>query len=73
MSTTIEIAKAGLNRFYDEGYVCWPLGKLTVVFQNKRLEQPEIANELKRWEEAGWIKLPKTDAEYLIMLNIIPD
>ena len=73
MNTTIEIAKAGLNRFYDEGYVRWPEDKLTVVFGNHSLQEPAIAQALESWETQGWIKLPKRKAEYAVILAVIPD
>lgn len=68
----IEIAKAGLNRFYEEGYTRWPLDKLRTIFQKNDLESPEIAAALKEWEKSGWVQLPKTDEEYLVLLQLIP-
>ncbi len=73
MDTIIEIAKAGLNRFYDEGYVRWPEEKLRVIFSNHSLQEPEIARTLENWETQGWIKLPKRKEEYVEVLTVIPN
>lgn len=73
MDKIIGIAKAGLNRFYDEGCVRWPEEKLKVVFGNRSLQDPEISEILEEWQIAGWVQLPKRKEEYLNMLTIIPD
>jgi len=73
MDTIIEIAKAGLNRFYDEGYVRWPEEKLGVLFSNHSLQEPEIERALESWAAQGWIKLPKGKEKYVEILTIIPD
>ncbi len=73
MDTVIEIAKAGLNRFYDEGYVRWPEEKLRVVFSNRSLQEPGIERILESWAAQGWIKLPKRKEEYAEVLTLIPD
>lgn len=73
MNTIIEIAKAGLNRFYDEGYSRWPEEKLRVVFSNHSLQEPEIERTLESWAAQGWIKFPKRKEEYIEILTIIPD
>jgi hypothetical protein len=73
MDTIIEIAKAGLNRFYDEGYVRWPEEKLRVLFSNHSLLEPEIERALGSWAAQGWIKLSKERREYIEVLTIIPD
>lgn len=71
MNSILEIAKAGLNRFYDEGFTQWPEEKLKVVFSNQNLEGEEIQAVLKRWHAAGFIELPRQKHEYLKMLGII--
>jgi hypothetical protein len=73
MDTTIEIAKNGLNRFHDEGFARWPAEKLRAVFGNQDLESENIMRVLEKWRDAGYIKLPKTNEEYLRMLKIIAD
>jgi hypothetical protein len=73
MDMIIEIAKAGLNRFYDEGCAHWPEEKLRVVFSNYSLEEPEIEMALENWAAQGWIKLPKRKEKYVEVLTIIPD
>ena len=73
MATIIAIAKAGLNRFYDEGFTCWPEDKLRAIFSNQDIEVDPIKTELESWQKSGWIELPKTKLEYLNMLEIIPD
>jgi hypothetical protein len=72
MDNIIEIAKAGLNRFYDEGYIRWPEDKLRTLFCNRGLQEPEIASALEEWKAGGCIELPKQTNEYLKMLTIIP-
>ena len=71
--TFIDIAKAGLNRFYDEGYTVWPKSKLQSLFSNHSLESEEVMSELLSWDKEKWINLRKEDNQYLIMLSIIPD
>jgi len=67
MSTTTEIAAAGLNRFYDEGFTRWPEEKLRPLFSNADIESEAIQQELARWQEMGWIELPRRKDVYLIV------
>ena len=73
MDKTIEIAKNGLNRFYDEGFVRWPAEKLRAVFGNQDLRNEKIMRTLEEWRDAGYIELTKTNEQYLKMLKIIAD
>lgn len=73
MDTIIEIAKTGLNRFYDEGFVSWPEEKLRVLFSNHCLHNPEIERALESWAAQGWIKLHKGKEKYVEILSIIPN
>jgi hypothetical protein len=73
MNSTISIAKAGLNRFYDEGYVTWPEDKLRVIFGNLSLDVPDVARVLLVWEGNGWIKLAKSRDSYITVLKPIGD
>lgn len=73
MNPIIEIAKAGLNRFYEEGCVSWTEEKLRVIFGNHLLQEPEIEQVLQLWQANGWIKLSRRSEEYAVVMSIIPD
>jgi hypothetical protein len=73
MNKAIEIAIAGLNRFYDEGFTRWPEDKLIPLFSNRNLDDFDILNALSRWEGQGWVRIEKSSSCYLEVLSIIPD
>lgn len=69
IKSAIRIGVSGLWRFYDDGFVRWPRNKLTPLFSNLDLEQPEIQKELESLEKKGLIKLLRTNDCYLEVLR----
>ena len=68
----IEVAKAGLSRFYDEGFYQWPEAKLRVVFGNRDLEDPLIQAALVAWQQQGIIRLVARPDLYIEMIKDFP-
>lgn len=62
-----ETAKAGLARFFDEGYTKWPEDKLRVIFANRDLNDPDVQSLLSNWLALGIVELPRRADCYLIM------
>lgn len=64
-------ARAGINRFFDEGFTRWPKNKLSVLFDNRPLETEEIQAILTSWEKSGFIRLRKNTDVYFEVLKQI--
>jgi hypothetical protein len=67
----IEVAKAGINRFLDEGFTSWPEDKLRPLFLNRPLEDESIKAILTLWEESGSIRLLRHPDAYIQVLKHI--
>ena len=72
ISNSIRAAKAGLSRFYDEGYYRWPESNLRIIFDNQDLDDPGIQTALETWQQQGVIKLLARPDVYLEMLKDFP-
>ena len=69
----LDVAKAGLRRFFDEGHYIWTKNDFTAALGGIDLNSPDVQNELKRWQNAGAIRLLGKDQSYLEVLSRIPD
>ena len=64
-------ARAGLNRFFDEGMSRWPEEKLRPLFSHADLDHPAIQKALSEWESSGYITLDRSPDCYLTIRTII--
>ena len=69
----LDVAKAGLRRFFDEGHYIWTKKDFAAALGGVDLNSPDVQNELKRWQNAGAIRLLGKDQSYLEVLSRIPD
>ena len=70
-NTVIEIAKAGLNRFFSEGYTKWPEDKLLALFDNRPMSDPIVKKTIEAWENEGAVVLHRKHNNYLEILRQI--
>lgn len=51
----MEILKAGIGRFYDEGYTCWSREKFNALLANLGTfwADARVRRTLREWEAAG--------------------
>ena len=68
---SIEIAKAGINRFWDEGYTKWPRAKLQSLFLNKSLDGDQVQEAFSDWENEGYIRIILESDVYIEVLKPI--
>ena len=68
-SDLIETARAGLNRFLDEGMTRWPEDKLRALFGNRSMNDPIVENALENWANDGSIILHKTLNLYIEIIR----
>ena len=66
----VQIAEAGLWRFFDEGYTRWPQEKLVSLFSNQHLDHPVIQNHIGALEKQGLVKIFGTKDCYLEVLKV---
>lgn len=69
IKTTIAIAAAGIDRFFDEGYTKWPEDKFRVLFAGATLEEEEIQQALDTWEKAGAIRIRREEVCFVEVLH----
>jgi hypothetical protein len=69
----LDIAKAGIDRFYSEGYVRWSRENFQRLLGHKvDIEDPCIQSALRAWEEIGVIRLVGQDDCYIEVLKPFP-
>ena len=68
---SVSTARAGLNRFFDEGMSRWPEQKLRPLFSHVDLAHPAIQKALTEWESSGYITLDRSPGCYLTVRTII--
>lgn len=73
VASALNIAKAGLRRFFDEGHYVWTKKDFIGTLQGVDVDHPEVQDQLKRWEKMGAIRLLKEDHAYLEVMGRIPD
>lgn len=74
MIKIIEIVKAGLNRFYSEGYAKWTQKTFFSLFNNGEeidFDDDRIQSSLKNWEAEGFIRITKYEYCYIEVLKSI--
>jgi hypothetical protein len=66
------VAQAGLNRFFDEGMSVWSRKQLEVLFKPLSLEDQRVQRIIRRWSEAGSIRLLLDDDAFLEVMTPVP-
>ncbi|MCP4088491.1 MAG: hypothetical protein GY746_01675 [Gammaproteobacteria bacterium] len=70
MRSALEIAKAGIDRFYFEGYTKWPKSKFQQLLgPHINLDDQRIRYTLLAWENAGIIQYIDTEDVYICILK----
>jgi hypothetical protein len=69
----IRILRAGLDRFYSEGFYKWPRSKLTALFhRDSDLENEDVQAALTQWEHQGIVRVQRKEDCYLEVLTPFP-
>ncbi len=69
----IEIMKAGIERFYSEGYTRWSRINFEKVLQpGLRSNDPRVQELLREWEKTGVIRIVGTEDCYIEILKQFP-
>ncbi len=69
----VEIMKAGIDRFYSEGYVRWSRINFEKLLQPELTpNDPKVQELLHEWEKMGVIRVVGTDDCYIEILKQFP-
>ena len=61
-----DVIKAGIERFYSEGYIKWSKKNFLKLFsKDVDINDPAIISVLKEWEKNGIIRFVGKDEVYL--------
>jgi hypothetical protein len=70
----VKIVKAGIDRFYSEGYTRWSRVNFEKLLQPEPTpNDPRVQELLREWEKTGVIRVVGTDDCYIEILKQFPD
>jgi len=66
----LDIVRAGIRRFYDEGHYKWTKRSFEDFFDGKiPLSNPQVQSKLKEWEKNGAIRVVGKEDCYIEVLR----
>lgn len=69
-SESLDVIKAGIERFYSEGYIKWSKKNFLKLFnEDIDINDPEIISVLEEWEKNGIIRFVGKDEVFIEVLK----
>jgi len=70
----VEIIKAGIERFYAEGYFKWSKNSFLKLFNGSiEADDPQLKLLIAKWEASGSVKFCNTDECFVEILDYFTD